>query len=148
MGRPLPPGAEDDPQRADMYMLSTDRQRVWQADLECVYPGEEAYVRFLNGLAAISRGAFAPQAIIERWKGERGPVEVQFAVDGTKYEFVHTAGDMLDPALIRTVNRSIQMSDVVFEVCDNFGMPNFILALTRDEKTRLTARGWKFWPGI
>jgi hypothetical protein len=144
---PFPPEAESDPQRADMYMLSTDRQRVWQADLECVYAGEKAYVRFLSGLAAISRGAFAPQAIIEQWKGERGPVEVQFDVDGIRYRFFHTAGDMLDPALIWTVNRSIEMSGVVFEVCDNFGMPNFILALTNDEKTRLAARGWKFWPG-
>src|SRR5512135_3225777 len=58
-----PSGAEKDLQLADMYLLSTDLERVWCADLESVYPGENAYVRFLDGMAAISRGAFRPRDI-------------------------------------------------------------------------------------
>ncbi len=145
---PWPPGAEKNPQTADMCLLSTDEERVWHADLESVYPGENAYVRFLDGIAVVSRGAFKPQGITEQWKGERGPVEVRFTVDGTSYTFVHKGGDMLDPSLLNVVNGAIKQSGVAFAACDNFGMPSFILALKRDEMARLAARGWEFWPGI
>ncbi len=144
---PFPPGAENDPQLADMYLLSTDRERVWCADLESVYPGENAYVRFLNAMAAISRGAFRPQDITEHWKGERGPVEVAFNSNGKRYAFLHAGGDMLDPSIIRMINGAIKEAGIAFAVCDNFGMPSFILVLNRDERARLTARRWKFWPG-
>jgi hypothetical protein len=144
---PCPPGTEKDPQKADVYLLTTDRGRVWHGDLEFVYPGENAYVQFLNGLAAISRGAFRPIYATEEWKGERGPVEVEFTAGGRKYKFVHRGGDMLDPAIVRTINDSIKDSGVRFEACDNLGMPNFIVALRPDEKARLGERGWKFWPG-
>ncbi len=142
-----PPGAEKDPQLADMYLLTTDEKRVWQGDLEFVYPGEDAYVHFLAWLAAISRGAFGPRDITERWKGERGPVEIEFSVDGKNYGFIHKGGDMLDPSIIRTINGAIKNSNIAFVACDNLGMPSFIVALTRDEKAELAARGWKFWPG-
>jgi len=62
---PCPPGAGNDTQKADMFLLMTDRDRVWHGDLEFVYPGENAYVQFLNGLAAVSRGAFRPIAVSE-----------------------------------------------------------------------------------
>ncbi|WP_128567244.1 hypothetical protein [Methanocella paludicola] len=144
---PCPSGAEKDPQLADVYLLTTDRERVWHGDLEFVYPGENAYVQFLNELAAISRGAFRPLDVSEKWKGERGPVDVEFTAGGRRFKFVHGGGDMLDPAIVRTVNEAIKESGVRFEVCDNLGMPNFIVALTSDERARLAARGWKFWPG-
>ncbi len=145
---PWPPGAEEDPQKADMYLLSTDPERVWCADLECVYPGENAYPKFLDGIAAISRGAFRPRDITEQWKGERGPVEVRFTVDAKRYTFIHKGGDMLDPSVIRVVNDAIKQSGTMFAACDNFGMPGFILALSRDEKAQLAARGWRFWSGV
>ncbi len=143
---PCPPGAEKDPQLADMYLLTTDRERVWHGDLEFVYPGENAYVQFLNELAAISRGAFRPLDVSEQWKGEREPVDVEFISGGRKYKFVHRGGDMLDPAIVRTVNDAVKDTGVRFEVCDNLGMPNFMVALKPDEKARLAERGWKFWP--
>ena len=144
---PFPAGSEKDPQLADMYLLSTDGERVWCADLESVYPGENAYVQFLDGLTAISRGAFTPRDIREQWKGERGPVEVSFTSGGKRYNFIHQGGDILDPSIIRTVNGAIKDSGIAFGVCDNLGMPSFVLALTRDERARLATRGWKFWPG-
>ncbi len=142
---PWPPGAEKDAQLADMYLLSTDGERIWCADLESVYPGEHAYVRFVSGIATISRGAFRPRDIVEQWKGERGPVDVLFTVEGQRYTFVHKGGDMLDPSIIRTVNSAIKDTGIVLAACDNFGMPSFILALNGDEMARLTARGWRFW---
>lgn len=144
---PCPTGAEKDSQLADMYLLTTDRERVWHGDLEFVQPGENAYLQFLNGLAAISRGAFRPADIVEQWKGERGPVNIEFTAGGKRYQFVHKGGDMLDPSIIRTINDAIKSSGVRFVVCDDLGMPNFIMALTGDEKAKLAARGWKFWPG-
>ncbi len=144
---PCPSGAETDPQLRDMYLLSTDVERVWCADLECVYPGENAYVRFLAGMAAISRGAFSPRDTTEKWKGERGPVDVRFTSGGKTFTFTHRGGDMLDPSVIRIVNGAIRDTGIAFAVCDNFGMPGFFLALSSDEMRRLAARGWKFWPG-
>ncbi len=143
---PCPPGAEKDPQLADMYLLSTDQDRVWCADLECVYPAEHAYVRFLDGLAAISMGVFRPRDVTEQWSGERGPAEVGFTVGGKRYTFTHKGGDMLDPSVIRMINGAIKDTGIGFVVCDNFGMPSFILALKQDEMTHLAGRGWKFWP--
>ncbi len=145
---PYPSGAEKDPQLADMYLLSTDAERVRCGDLESVYPGENAYVRFLDGIAAISRGAFRPLDTTEQWKSERGRVDVRFTVGGKEYTFVHKGGDMLDPSITRMVNDAIKDTGIGFAVCDNFGMPSFILALNRDEIARLAERGWSFWPGI
>lgn len=144
---PCPLGAEKDPQLADMYLLATDTGRTWQGDLEFVYPGESAYVQFLNRLAAISRGAFRPLDVVEKWSGERGPVSVEFAVDGRRYKFIHRGGDMLDVSIIRTVNGAIKDRGIRFEACDNMGMPSFIVGLTQEEREKLAARGWKFWPG-
>ncbi len=144
---PYPPGSERHAQVADMYLLSTDAERVWCADLECVCPGENAYPQFLDEIAVISRGAFRPRDITEKWKGERGPAEVSFTAGGKRYTFIHKGGDMLDPSIIRTVNGAIADSGTGFVVCDNFGMPNFVLALSREERALLAARGWKFWSG-
>lgn len=144
---PCPAGSEKDLQLADMYMLATDKGRVWQGDLEFVYPGENGYAQFLSELAAISRTAFKPRDISEKWKGERGPVDVVFDVNGKRFSFIHRGGDMLDPSIVRTINGAIKDSGIRFEACDNFGMPNFIVALTREEREKLAARGWTFWPG-
>jgi len=103
-------------------------------------------VQFLNGLAAVSRGAFRPIAVSENWKGER-KLDVEFSAGGRKYKFVHGGGDMLDPAIVRTVNDAIMDSGVRFEACDNLGMPDFIVALTPGEKAKMAERGWEFWPG-
>ncbi len=86
--------------------------------------------------------------ITEQWKGEQGPAEVGFSAAGKRHTFTHKSGDMLDPSVIRTVNSAIKDTGISFAVCDNLGMPSFILALDRDERARLAARGWRFWPGV
>jgi len=82
---PLPPeGVARDTQVGDMILLLGDRRRVWWRDLEGVFAGEDAYVTTLTEWAAISRGAFAPKEIVERWHSADGPATVEFVLDGKR----------------------------------------------------------------
>jgi hypothetical protein len=42
----------------------------------------EAYLTTLTEWAQISRGAFAPEEIVERWHSEEGPADIEFVVGG------------------------------------------------------------------
>jgi hypothetical protein len=142
---PFPERAMEDVQAADMFLLMADRNRAWYGDLERVYRGANAYVEVLREWSAISRGAFMPEAITETWKGDAGPVDVEFTLQGKRHRFMHTGGDMIDTRILALINRLIVPSGYAFEACDNLGMPSFILVLTKPEKARLTAeRKWRF----
>lgn len=142
---PFPEEAVEDVQAADMFLLMTDRARVWFGDLECVYRDENAYVETLQEWSAISRGIFMPEAITETWTGEAGPVTIEFTLGGKGHRFVHNSGDMIDTGILMLINRLIAPSGYAFEACDNLGMPSFVLALTKPEKARLVAeRKWRF----
>jgi hypothetical protein len=76
---PLPPEeVSRDLQLADMVLLLGDRTRVWWRDLEGVFAGEDFYITSLTEWSAISRGAFSPEQIIERWHSDDGPAEIEF----------------------------------------------------------------------
>lgn len=143
------PGPDVSLQTADLYLLTTDRSRVWHGDLEFVYPGTtQTLVETLTDWRRISRGAFEPTDISETWQDERGPVAIDFTLNGTRQQLIHRGGDMLDPVhLLAAVNRMIADSGQQFVVCDALGMPNFIVALTDDEKARIQyERRWGFVP--
>jgi hypothetical protein len=142
---PFPALAMEDAQAADMFFLTADRARVWYGDLERIYRGANAYAGTLQEWSVISRGTFAPEAITETWEGDAGPVVVEFTAGGKRYRFVHKGGDMIDMAIVSLINRIIAPSGSAFAVCDNLGMPSFILVLTQPEKARLIAeRKWHF----
>lgn len=142
---PFPPRAMKDAQAADMFLLTTDRTRVWQGDIERIYRGANAYVETLKEWSAISRGTFTPEAITETWEGDAGPVILEFTAGGKRYRFTHSGGDMIDMAILTLINRIISPSGSAFAACDNLGMPGFILVLTQPEKARLiTERKWRF----
>jgi len=145
---PLPPGeVARDTQLADMVLLLGDQSRVWWRDLEGVFAGEEAYVTTLTEWATISRGAFAPEAIVERWHSSDGPADIEFTLGGRRQRVSHPnlRDDFLNIAIIADINRLIGDSGYQFAVCDNLDMPNWVVALTPEEETRLWRdRGWSF----
>jgi hypothetical protein len=143
---PLDPAAGA--QLADMYVVATDPTRIWWRDIECVYQGANAYVEILGEWAAISRGAFFPTHVSETWRSPRGPVEVEFSVGAVRHRFIHQDGhdDFVDMRIVRAINQAIGATGYQFAVCDEGGMPNFVVALTRDEQARLEReRGWRFY---
>jgi hypothetical protein len=145
---PLPPEeVASDMQLADMILLLGDRSRVWWRDLEGVFAGEDAYVTTLTEWATISRGAFAPEQIIERWHSDDGPADIDFMLGSQRYRVAHPnlRDDFLNIAILSDINRLIGDSGYHFAVCDNLGMPNWVVALTREEEDRLRHdRGWSF----
>ena len=145
---PLPPEeVASDMQLADMILLLGDRSRVWWRDLEGVFAGEDAYVTTLTEWATISRGAFAPEQIIERWHSANGPADIEFLLGSQRYRVAHPnmRDDFLNIAILSDINRLIGDSGYHFAVCDNLGMPNWVVALTREEEDRLRHdRGWSF----
>ncbi len=123
---PLPPEeVARDMQLADMILLLGDRGRVWWRDLEGVFAGEEAYVTTLTEWAEISRGAFAPEGIVERWHGEGGPADIEFVLGGRRHRVAHPnlRDDFLNVAIITDIDRLIGHTGYRFAVCDDLGMP-------------------------
>ena len=145
---PLPPEeVAHDVQLADMVLLLGDQSRVWWRDLEGVYAGEDFYVRALTEWATISRGAFAPEQIIEHWHSNDGPADIEFMLGSQRCVVTHPnqRDDFLNMAIISDINRLIGDSGYHFAVCDNLGMPNWVVALTCEEEDRLRHdRGWSF----
>ncbi len=53
--------------------------------------------------------------------------------------------DFLNVAIITDIDRLIGHTGYRFAVCDDLGMPNWVVALTREEEKRLRReRGWSF----
>jgi hypothetical protein len=147
---PLPPAeVSHDPQLADMVLLLGDRSRVWWRDLEGVFAGEDFYVASISEWSAISRGAFEPTQITERWHSDDGPADIEFVLGGERRVVTHPnrRDDFLNIAIISDLNRLISDSGYRFAVCDNLGMPNWVVALTREEEGSLRRdRAWSFVP--
>lgn len=127
--------------------LLYDVDRVTHWDTECVDPGCDAYVSFLLALARVSRGAFAPERIVERWdEGDDGPAFVEFLHRGEPRRLVlENAGDYLDLGLVAEVNRLLAPAPVRFHVLAPDGQDVTIVALMASERQRLAhERGWRF----
>ena len=120
---------------------------MWWRDLEGVFAGEEACVTTLTEWAEISRGAFAPEEIVERWHSAEGLVDIEFVVGGWRHCVSHPnlRDDFLNIAIVSEINRLMGHSGYHFPVCDNLGMPSWVVALRREEDDRLRhERGWTF----
>jgi hypothetical protein len=121
---PLPPEeVSHDLQLADMVLLLGDQSRLWWRDLEGVFAGEEFYVTSLTEWSAISRGAFVPEQIIERWHSDDGPADIEFMVGSQRCMVTHPnqRDEFLNIAIISQINRFISESGYHFGVCDNLG---------------------------
>jgi hypothetical protein len=112
-----------------------------------VSAGEDAYVTTLREWAAISRGAFTPEDIVEHWHSEDGPAEIRFTFRGQRHRVHHPnlRDDYLSMEVLRDINRLVAESGYQFAVCDNLGLPNWIVSLTQEEMNRLRSeRRWSF----
>ena len=134
----------------ELTLLAYDKRRVWFADLERdVIDGNDAYVEAFGEWARISRGAFRPRAVSERWAGEEGPVTIAFELGGERHE-VHAAGqgDFLDLCVLTSgINPLIAGSGRQFAVYRpdaGLGQEAFVVALTAQERAALERRDWTF----
>lgn len=142
----IPADAGDNPQFADMFLLSECRAPVWWGDLERIYPNANGYADLLREWTAIARGIFTPAEIVEMWAVDQKSAEVVFTLNAVRHRFIHAErnGDFVDMAIVKFINGLIQNTLFQFEICD-MGMPNFVLVLNTAEKSRLkNERGWKF----
>lgn len=137
--------ATDDPY-LELLVADQDAARVWWNDLEAdVIAGNDVYLRTLMGWAAISVGAFSPEAVVETWAGEEGPVEVTFEADGDTHVLTPAyIEDWIDPGILVPINELIAESGRRFELYKAFDQTALVLALTDGERSALEARGWCF----
>jgi hypothetical protein len=86
----------------------------------------EAYLTTLTEWAEISRGAFAPEEIVESWHSEEGPADIEFVVGGRRRCVAHpnVRDDLLNIAIITEMNRLMGHSGYRFAVCDDLVMPS------------------------
>jgi hypothetical protein len=139
------PVANDDP-FLDLLVAEQDPTRVWWRDLEAdVSEGNDVYVDTLMGWADISVGAFSPEAVVETWAGEEGPVEVTFEADGETHTLTPSyLEDWIDPGILVPINELMADTGRRFELYKAFDQTALALALTGGERSALEARGWCF----
>lgn len=130
----------------DLELLRFDPDRIWWEDTEQdVAPSNGAYVEAIAGWAAISRGAFGPTQVEERWDTPRGPVRINLTHAGQPRELVaQYLDDYLDLAVLGQLNDIIADGPYRFRVHAPFDQTAFVIACTEDERQRLEARGWRF----
>ncbi len=149
---PTPPPwkIELGPPLSDLCLLRHDTSRVWWHDTECVYPPEHlAYRDAIIRWSTISRGAFSPIDVQERWGGtDEEPQDplVQITCDqGTLTLTPSFDGDYFDLAILAPINAWLASRGVQLELCQAFDQTAFVVALNAKEKRQLEdQRGWTF----
>jgi len=119
----------------DAELLSLSENDVWADDQEAdVCSENKVYEEVLAQWAAISRGAFAPSAITEKWDSEKGPVTVSFQLNGQLVSVLPRYNDdWIDMEILLQINRLIGTSGYQFE-CTDLGNRALVLCLTPAEK--------------
>jgi len=130
----------------DLIVAQEDQQRVWWQDLEAdVLDGNDVYVETLQGLAAISQGAFEPEGVRESWASGEGPVTVTFSLGEDSQEITPAyLEDWIDPGILVRINELIAPAGRRFELYKAIDQTAFVMALTDAERQGLEARGWCF----
>ena len=130
----------------DLAVAQQDHARVWWQDVEAdVTDGNDVYARTLAEWGQISLGAFEPADITETWKGNTGPVTVEFSHEGTPQSLAPAyLEDWIDLGILVGINELIAGSGRRFDLYKAFDQTAFVMALTDDERLALEARGWCF----
>ena len=148
-GIPATPGW--DPTDYDRFFLATDSDRVWDQDLECdAVSGNGAYVQAIQGWARISRGAFQPESIQEKWGPARkvsgtlakdpptDSVTVALTVSGHPHEWVvDHYDDWLNPIFLEDVNGLLASSPIRFCAFPPRDQTMTLIALTAAERATI-----------
>lgn len=142
---PVDPASE----LAELELLALDDSRVWWEDTDAGWThGDGTWEWVLEGWARISRGAFRPQRIEERWitggAGQERTV-VRFQLAGQWIDLhPQTEAGFLDLNILYHLNVHLKESGLRFEMVEPFDETAYLLALRRDEKQRMEVRGWRF----
>lgn len=121
---------------AELSVLRWDRWRVWSEEpsLE-IEQGQGAYVKILQGLAAISRGCLPLTEATEEWESEEGPIFLHAYVDGV--EFASQAikdGNLFDLEVIKDLNHILIHPYYRFEIAEGDDASASVIVLTPEEK--------------
>lgn len=119
----------------DVYLLRFSDGDVWAEDPEAdVCDENRVYSEVIPQWARISRGAFAPTEISERWESEQGPINLTFKLAG-KPAKVSPAyqDDWIDLEVLHQINALIAASGRQFEcaVDGNFAV---VVCITAEQK--------------
>ena len=124
----------------DLFFLSFDPTRTLYESMDygaALGPGLHAYVETLKALARISRGAFTPTEITERWDTPKGPIRLEFLFQGQKKSIkVDLWGGMFDFRILLHLNQLIWDTPFRYEMAPMDDIL-FVTVLTADEKTEL-----------
>jgi hypothetical protein len=123
----------------DQYILALDKDRVWWEDNEAdMVEGDDFYVQMVHDLGRISRGAFRPEGITERWDDTFGPIHVAFRADGTEHaiELDHGSG-WIDYKLVDYIERLIEPFGLRLIGLDTGDQTVMLVALNTGEYERL-----------
>lgn len=147
-------------QDRETLFLMSDRARVWSSDLELdVCAENRSYTKFLRELAAISRGLFAPENIVEEWSDmptqthdyggievEEGRIHVFFTHDEQPFYFEpDCCGDWLSVASpLQAVNEALQPTEFRFEQLEFDGVTGLILLSAPEKKLMQEKRALSF----
>jgi hypothetical protein len=125
----------------DLFLMSYDHDRVWWEDTEQdVVDGNDAYVGALKAWSRISRGAFMPTAVRERWSPRRKTVEISFLLAGEQESVTASIeDDFLDVDVLGQINALIPPSGPRFHVQKPFDQTAFVVAM-RDDEARYVNR--------
>ncbi|MBO9532529.1 MAG: hypothetical protein J7513_06110 [Solirubrobacteraceae bacterium] len=137
----------------ELELLRNDRDRVWFQDIEAdVLEGNESYALVFQEWARISRGAFKPSNVRERWSGENDPVEISFDLAGQRHTVqAQPQGDFYDLCVLTGgINPVIKASGKHFALWGpdaDLGQEAFVVVLTEREQYELEQAGWSFATG-
>lgn len=134
---------------AELELLALDDSRVWWEDTEAGWTrGDGTWEWVLEGWSRISRGAFRPQRVEERWvtgSSGNGSTVVRFQLAGHWFELrPQEETGLLDLKILYHLNVYLRESGLRFEMVEPFDGTAYLLALHPDEKQKMEARGWRF----
>ena len=134
-------GGVFDPQdfTADLQALRWDEIRVWTEDPDqTILPEKRVYETTLKQWSSISRGAFAPAAIKERWDGPQGPIWVEFLIEEFPYtlEALHSP-NLIDVEILKEVNQLLIHPYYRFELCEGSDQLVSVMMLTPEERVQI-----------
>jgi len=121
----------------DLTLLEFDKSRLWLSDLECdVMPENQVYARIVKRLGEISRGAFQPTDISENWESDKGPIRVEFTLNGARHSFQPKyREDWMDTDFVFWIAKLFQDSEYKLAICP--GNPITAAFLTLEERDRI-----------
>jgi hypothetical protein len=128
----------------DMQLLAQDHRRVWWQDLEISHSTQEAYLEAIQKWSAVSRGHFVPQDLQVKWIDLKEYFEIAFTADGKPFTYRSDLTGWISPDLIDEINALLVDSGVLLYQCNTRDQSAFVVALTKDEKSKLEKeRGWE-----